>query len=315
MEKAKMKDEEIVDYQFLDLKGVPLNESTSNYEFVDINSISPTQEKEHQEIIRNERAHATRSNFKVAPIVKEHRGMIKQEENERENQIQNEVSRRLLMIEEDAYERGFQRGQEDGREEVFRETQAATDEKLELLNSMIKEILSAKAEMLKEERIQVYETVKTLSKWIVLRELKEDGTYIERLLEKLILEMQTKSNLLIHVNQSSFESMPEVLEQVQKRIGELTNVRVEVDHNQDVPGMVLQSENGILNGRLGVQFKNLDKLFSNVGLPFEDSEELNLSVEEPVQAAPEAEESLAQPTVDDFDIDDLGSDDDEENNG
>ncbi|MFT6604703.1 MAG: hypothetical protein ACJARO_002227 [Bacteriovoracaceae bacterium] len=79
--------------------------------------------------------------------------------------------------------------------------------------------------------------------------------------------------------------------------------------------MVLQSENGILNGRLGVQFKNLDKLFSNVGLPFEDSEELNLSVEEPVQAAPEAEESLAQPTVDDFDIDDLGSDDDEENNG
>ena len=314
-----MKDEEIVDYQFLDLKGAPLNESTSNYEFLDINSVSPAQEKEHQDVIRNERAHATRTNFKVAPIVKEHRGMIKQEENERENQIQNEVSRRLLMIEEDAYERGFQRGQEDGREEVFRETQAATDEKLELLNSMIKEVLSSKAEMLKEERVQVYETVKTLSKWIVLRELKEDGNYIERLLEKLILEMQTKSNLLIHVNQSAFDSMPEVLEQVQKRIGELTNVRVEVDHNQDLPGMVLQSENGILNGRLGVQFKNLDKLFSNVGLPFEDNEELDLSVDEetPVQAAPVAEAAPEEnePTIDDFDIDKLGSDDDEENNG
>ncbi len=319
MDKSKMKDEEIVDYQFLDLKGAPLNESTSNYEFLDINSVSPAQEKEHQDVIRNERAHATRTNFKVAPIVKEHRGMIKQEENERENQIQNEVSRRLLMIEEDAYERGFQRGQEDGREEVFRETQAATDEKLELLNSMIKEVLSSKAEMLKEERVQVYETVKTLSKWIVLRELKEDGNYIERLLEKLILEMQTKSNLLIHVNQSAFDSMPEVLEQVQKRIGELTNVRVEVDHNQDLPGMVLQSENGILNGRLGVQFKNLDKLFSNVGLPFEDNEELDLSVDEetPVQAAPVAEAAPEEnePTIDDFDIDKLGSDDDEENNG
>lgn len=315
MEKSKMKDEDIVDYQFLDLKGVPLNKATTNYEFLDINSVSPAQEKQHQETIRDERAHASRTNFKVAPIVKEHRGMIKQEENERENQIQNEVSRRLLLIEEDAYERGFQRGQEDGREEVFRETQAATDEKLELLNGMIKEVLSAKAEMLKEERVQVYETVKTLSKWIVLRELKEDGTYIERLLEKLILEMQTKSNLLIHVNQSAFESMPEVLEQVQKRIGELTNVRVEVDHNQDLPGMVLQSENGILNGRLGVQFKNLDKLFSNVGLPFEDSEELDLSSEDEadvkLEAVSEVESENNEPSVDDFDINSLGSDDEE----
>lgn len=313
MEKAKLKDEEIVDYQFADLKGVPLNESTSNYEFLDISKVSPSQEKEHQEVIRNERAHASRSNFKVAPIVREHRGMIKQEEDERENQIQNEVSRRLLMIEEDAYERGFQRGQEDGREEVFRETQAATDEKLELLNGMIKEVLGAKAEMLKEERVQVYETVKTLTKWIVLRELKEDGTYIERLLEKLILEMQTKSNLLIHVNQSAFESMPEVLDQIQKRIGELTNVRVEVDHNQDLPGMVLQSENGILNGRLGVQFKNLDKLYSNVGLPFEDNEELDLSTEEAVVEAPVESKAEDEPSIDDFDINDIGSDDDEEN--
>ena len=313
MEKAKLKDEEIVDYQFADLKGVPLNESTSNYEFLDISKVSPSQEKEHQEVIRNERAHASRSNFKVAPVVREHRGMIKQEEDERENQIQNEVSRRLLMIEEDAYERGFQRGQEDGREEVFRETQAATDEKLELLNGMIKEVLGAKAEMLKEERVQVYETVKTLTKWIVLRELKEDGTYIERLLEKLILEMQTKSNLLIHVNQSAFESMPEVLDQIQKRIGELTNVRVEVDHNQDLPGMVLQSENGILNGRLGVQFKNLDKLYSNVGLPFEDNEELDLSTEEAVVEAPLESKAEDEPSIDDFDINDIGSDDDEEN--
>ena len=313
MEKAKLKDEEIVDYQFADLKGVPLNESTSNYEFLDISKVSPSQEKEHQEVIRNERAHASRSNFKVAPIVREHRGMIKQEEDERETQIQNEVSRRLLMIEEDAYERGFQRGQEDGREEVFRETQAATDEKLELLNGMIKEVLGAKAEMLKEERVQVYETVKTLTKWIVLRELKEDGTYIERLLEKLILEMQTKSNLLIHVNQSAFESMPEVLDQIQKRIGELTNVRVEVDHNQDLPGMVLQSENGILNGRLGVQFKNLDKLYSNVGLPFEDNEELDLSTEDAVVEAPVESKAEDEPSIDDFDINDIGSDDDEEN--
>lgn len=280
MNKANQFD--VSEYSFIDLKGVPLNEETSDYEFIDINKVTPKEAVEHEKTIKIEREHAERSNFKVAPIVREHRGMIAQEETERENQIQNEVNRRLILIEEEAYKKGFDKGQIDGREEVFRETQAATDEKLQSLNEMITEVLKVKSEMLKEERLQVYETIKTLSKWIVLRELKEDGKYIERLLEKLILEMQTKSNLLIHVNQSSFDHMPEVLDQIQKRMGELTNVRVEVDHDDDIPGIVLQSENGILNGKLGVQFKNLDKLFSNVGLPFLDDSTLDLEAPEEV---------------------------------
>ncbi len=282
MEKAKVLD--VSEYQFQDLKGTPLNESTTDYEFQDINKVSPRQEEEHERTIKIERDHAARSNFKVAPIVREHRGMIQQEENERENQIQNEVNRRLLRIEEEAYAKGFERGQQDGRDEVFRETQAATDEKIQTLSEMVNDVLRTKSEMLKNERLQVYETVKTLTKWIILRELKDDGEYIERLLEKLILEMQTKSNLLIHVNQSSFDGMSEVLEEVQNRLGELTNVRVEMDHGLDLPGLVLQSENGILNGRIGVQFKNLDKLFSNVGLPFKDDPVLDLDIpaEEPI---------------------------------
>lgn len=282
MEKAKVLD--VSEYQFQDLKGTPLNESTTDYEFQDISKVSPRQEEEHERTIKIERDHAARSNFKVAPIVREHRGMIQQEENERENQIQNEVNRRLLRIEEEAYAKGFERGQQDGRDEVFRETQAATDEKIQTLSEMVNDVLRTKSEMLKNERLQVYETVKTLTKWIILRELKDDGEYIERLLEKLILEMQTKSNLLIHVNQSSFDGMSEVLEEVQNRLGELTNVRVEMDHGLDLPGLVLQSENGILNGRIGVQFKNLDKLFSNVGLPFKDDPVLDLDIpaEEPI---------------------------------
>lgn len=286
MEKASQL--EVTDYHFKDLKGVPVNESTTDYEFQDIDKISPEQAEKLENLIKIERDHATRTNFKVAPIVREHRGMIRQEEAERETQIQNEVSRRLLSIEEEAYRKGFERGQEDGREEVYRETQAATDEKLQALSEMISEVLKVKAEMLKEQKQQVYEAVKTLTKWITLRELKEDGEYIDRLLEKLILEMQTKSNLLIHVNQSSFEYMPEVLEQIQKRIGELTNVRIEMDHGPDLPGLVLQSDYGILNGTLPMQFKNLDKLFSNVGLPFSDEPTLNTAHYDPEVVAEEA---------------------------
>lgn len=277
----------VEEYQFKNLKGAPVNAGASEYKFVDILKATPRESEEHGKIIKSERQHAERSSFKVSPIVREHRGMIAQEESEREAHIQNEVDRRVMLIEEDAYKKGFEKGQTDGREEVFRETQSATDEKLNTLNEMIVEVLKSKSEMLKAERTQTYETIKTLTKWIVLRELKDDGDYINRLLERLILEMQTKANLLMHVNSSSFESMPEVLERIQSRIGELTNVRVEIDLKTDLPGLVLQSQNGILDGRLGVQFQKLDKLFANVGLPFDDNVVLNLNEEDTVNGSVE----------------------------
>jgi len=94
--------------------------------------------------------------------------------------------------------------------------------------------------------------------------LKEDGAYVERLLEKLLLEMQARQNLLIQVSQNDFKSMPEVLQHVQSRLGELKNVRVEIDSDIHSKGMIIQSDNGIVNATMEEQFKNLDKVFEDV---------------------------------------------------
>lgn len=217
-----------------------------------------------QKIIKEERTHAKKSQFKVNPIVEKFRGLKDQEEMEYQTAIEQEVARRIAEIQDEAFKAGFDEGVNQGREEIFNEMRSVVDQKLENFSEMVTEVLKTQEEILSIQKKEIYHLLKNLSKWIILRELKEDGSYIERLLEKLLLETQSRQNLLIQVNANDFAGMPEVLAHVQSRLGELKNVRVEIDSQIATRGIIVESDNGIVNATMEEQFKNLDKLFEDV---------------------------------------------------
>jgi flagellar assembly protein FliH len=227
------------------------------------------------EILSLEKSIAKNSEFIISPIVKEHRGFNKQELDEKERRINNEVERRIEVIGNKAYRKGYQEGQEQAREEVFKQTRAATEEKLTTLSSIISEALENEAEVFNQQKQTLYKLVNNLVKWITLRELKNDGDYIERLCEKLIRELQVKSNILVKVDSSNFDKMPEVLDHLNQKLGEIENVRVEVDYEIEGPGIIIESQNGIINGTLKEQFNSLDKLFRSVGLENDEHFDVN----------------------------------------
>ncbi len=263
--------DEVTDYEFQAFSSSSIVSSgVTNFEFSEIGTFDALKEEKHQEIIKIERTHAEKSEFKIAPIVREHRGITKQVIKERELKIEQEVERRVQEIREEAYNAGFNEGVNNGREEVFTQNRVSSEEKLQNLTNMIVEVLGTRSDLLINQKKQVYSLVRMLTKWVILRELKDDGQYIENLLEKLIVEMQTKSNLLVHVDEKSFEQMPEVLKVVQEKVGELSNIRIEIDYDIDGPGIVLECDKGILNGTITEQMKSLDKLFETVGLSQEN---------------------------------------------
>src|SRR5690606_38272934 len=92
----------------------------------------------------------------------------------------------------------------------------------------------------------------------------DNKDYITRLLEKLILEINTRSNLVIRVNESSFENITDIIGIVENKLGVLTNVRVEKHLDMDKPGIILESENGIIEGSIEAQFSSLDRIFESV---------------------------------------------------
>jgi len=246
-------------------------EEFRSFEFKALNKDEVMDIKEHERTIRSERSHAEKSSFAIAPIVREHRGMNRQEELEKQRLIQEEVERQLIRIQEQAYKEGFEKGLKDGKEEVFSETRAGVEQKLEVLGEMVEVALKTQYELLNRERTGVHRMIKNLTKWVILRELKEDGDYIVRLLGKLISELQVKNNLLIQIDPKSFAEMPDILEIVQEKIGSLSNVRMECDYDIEGPGIVIESDNGIINGTLKEQFASLNKLFESVGLVEEDN--------------------------------------------
>jgi flagellar assembly protein FliH len=257
---------EVTEYEFHSFNEVSEDSGAVKlFEFKALLTDSQTIDKnEFQKLIKNERAVAKSVNFKVNPFVEQHRGFKEQENREYEDRVEIEVKRRLSEIQDEAFKAGFEEGTNQGREEVFVQMRSSVDQKLENFSEMITTVLKTQEEILSNQKMEMYQLLKNLAKWIVLRELKDDGKYIERLLERLLVEMQVRSNLLIQVNSGDFSQMPEVLEHVQGRLGEMKNIRIEIDASVSSQGIVIESENGIINATMEERFKSLDKLFEDV---------------------------------------------------
>ena len=257
---------DVTDYEFQSFNDIEEgSDGVKLFEFKPLfNNGQIAAKPEFQNAIKSERAFAKSSQFKVNPIVEKFRGLKDQEEQEYEERVETEVRKRVQTIQDDAQKAGFEEGINQGREEIFEQMRNAVDQKLDNFSSMITEVLKTQEDILTHQKKEIYQLLRNLSKWIVLRELNEDGQYIERLLEKLLLEMQIRNNLLIQVNPKDFASMPEVLEHVQARLGDLKNVRIEIDSSVKSKGIIVESENGIINATMEEQFKSLDKLFEDV---------------------------------------------------
>ena len=234
----------------------------------ELKSLNSSQDFKHNisaDIIRREREHESATSFEMLNLVKEHRGLQKQADSDYEQRVAAEVARRLELLKKDAVEAGFESGREQGRQEAYAEAQLQFEEKVEDFSAHIENVQENITKIYNESTESAYLMVKNLTKWIILKEVDEKY-YLARLLEKLIHEINSKANLVIHVNEDAFGYMPEIVKIVERKVGKLTNVSLEVDLDMHENGVKLESENNIIDGSLEAQFKTIDRLFQNVGL-------------------------------------------------
>ncbi|OFZ53907.1 MAG: hypothetical protein A2328_07945, partial [Bdellovibrionales bacterium RIFOXYB2_FULL_36_6] len=197
------------------------------YEFSSLENVKHFKKEKEKNLVDFISKTSQAKGFNISPIVREHKGFKERDLQEREARIAEEIEKRFNRIKQQGFEQGYNEGFEEGKVEVYNQTKVATEEKLDALTNMISQTLKTQEELLVNQKKQIYYMIRNLTKWIILRELKDDGAYIERLLERLLIEMNAKKNLLIRVNNRDFERMPDVLAVVQKKLGSIENVRVE----------------------------------------------------------------------------------------
>lgn len=262
------KDMDVQEYKFMSFTSMDSDASVAKrYEFKEIDRIAKIKQKVvSKEQLHFERTKAKEQDFEISPIVKQHRKHKREEEEEFENRVQSEVERRFEKTRSEAFEIGHQEGKEEGLKEIFHQQKVNVEEKLEILQGLLEDVLRRKDDIYKNQDKEIFTLVKNLTKWVIIRELRDDNKYLERLFEKMLLELQAKSNLLVKVSSKDFSRMPEVLEAVQANLGKLQNVRIEIDKSIETTGLIVESENGIINGSLEEQLRGIDRLFESVGV-------------------------------------------------
>lgn len=239
------------------------NGEVSPFELKSLRDSSSFKERFTEDDIREERAQEKDKSFSILPLVREHRGLKQQEERDYAEAIERETQARVEAAVEESRREGYRAGHEEGYAKAYEEAMGKLDHKVEDFADMVGSLRDQCHKVLSENKADAYKMVKSLVQWISLKEVEKEG-YLERLLEKLILEMNTKNNLVVRVSQESFKAMPDVVKQVEAKLGQLTNVRVEADLDQEGPGIILESDNGIIDGSIKAQMASLDRIFESV---------------------------------------------------
>jgi flagellar biosynthesis/type III secretory pathway protein FliH len=206
---------------------------------------------------------AAKNNFKIAEEIKVTRGIQALEQQEELERFNRAVEERVKVLRSQVFKEAFVEGQREGKEDALKLMMAEVENNLTILKKILGDLIQNYAQIVEEQKVEIIMLIKNLVQWIILKEI--DESYITRLLEKLILELKTKSNLVIQINKENFGSIPELLKEVEKSVGTLTNVRIEEFMDVEKFGLIVKSDNGIINANLSGQFAVLDKVFGNNG--------------------------------------------------
>ena len=247
----------------LESSSEPTSSDYRPYEIPELTGTSISRVNVSAKVIRTEREAEARSSFRVDDIVRDLRGLSGQEKNDLETRISTEVEKRMRETRESAYREGIDKGRLEGSDAALKEALQVHQNQINEMATMLQNLQQQCTERLNDQKHDIYEMSKRLLKWLVLKEV-DDKDYLPKLLEKLILEMNQKQNLLIRVNPKDFAAMPQVLEAIQERLGTLTNVRIEPEMEMKGRGIILETDNGIIDSTPEAMFKTLDKLFETV---------------------------------------------------
>lgn len=261
----KYRGSEIKNFEFSDLKGTPAvtKGEFKAFSFGELTGDFSGGDKVTEEDVRTERSFEKKNNFKIDGIVRDSRGISRQEQTDFEKKIEQEVSRRLEVAYQDAYIEGLEKGKEEGKAEAFAQYQNELSLKVESFVQVMSAMQTQNDKLVEKNKHEIYEFIKRFTKWIVLKEINEK-VYLETLFEKLILELNARKNLIVKVGRSNFNQMPEVIQVVEARLGQLSNLRVEIVPEINHPGIILESENGLIDGTIEGVFQNIDKIFEQV---------------------------------------------------
>ncbi|MBF0208125.1 MAG: hypothetical protein HQK53_14700, partial [Oligoflexia bacterium] len=142
------------------------------YEVTNFEDYETKQEEKLKFDVRREMEDASDIGFKISPIVERYRGIKKQEVEESQEKFEIEVRNRVEMIKAQWMQLGYNEGKDAAYQEVTKENAKKIESRLVKIEEMVNAAIKNKQNILEVQKQQLYAFIKSLVKWVILRELK-----------------------------------------------------------------------------------------------------------------------------------------------
>jgi flagellar assembly protein FliH len=261
--------------------GVQKNSDAENYTFVEFSRAGQLSGNQNVNNINNEFSAndadfsalvsevdiADAERFKIDKEVFDLRQHRKAKKNELEQKIEERIQNDLSKIKESAYKEGFEKGLQDGMQKSYEEQQSAIEIKVSEMRGMIDNLLNRQIDIVKTQDSDLNKLIRDLTKWITLKDLKEDDEYILRLVSKVFEENKKTSKIIFQIGHGVFASFKNSVEELNEKMQEIYQGQVEIveSTNLDKDSIEIEIGSNILKANISDQLKSFDQIFEVAG--------------------------------------------------
>lgn len=206
-----------------------------------------------------DRAAKTRkdSRFSLNPLLRDPLSVEEEERRAIEERVRARVSAVAEESKAKAAEQGYQDGLKKGHEEAYKKFQQEGAQRLEAFEKFLRDCETAKQEIYKANEKFLIDLIYQISKMVLLKELKTDREYLQRLAVELIEKVGVRENIRIQISPEDFESAGMLKEGLEKNLGALKNLNIESSNQIALGGCKVDTEWNAIDASIETQLKGI----------------------------------------------------------
>lgn len=204
-----------------------------------------------------ESAKARDKRFQLSQLAREALAITEDEEREIETRVKERLSTEAQQAREAAQKMGYEEGLKKGHDEAYAEFKAASDEKIQAIESILREFDGMKAVLFEANQKFLIDLVYRISRMVMLKELTTDREYLLRLSKELIEKTGLRDNLTIKISADDCATIQELRDGLIQSLGTLRNLNVESSPQVRRGGVILESEWGMIDASIDTQLESV----------------------------------------------------------
>lgn len=189
-----------------------------------------------------DRNFASAQKFSVHALLREPLHVEQEERRAIEARVQATVAELAQKAKDEAAQVGYRDGLAKGHEEAFVQFKQEAEARMKRFETLMAELETAREEILRANEKFLIHLVLRISRMIVLRELKTDATYIQRLAMDLIERVGVRENIKLRISPEDSETLEMIKSGIEKSLGSMKNLSVEVDSKVPQGGCSIETQ-------------------------------------------------------------------------